>query len=159
MPIDIQMVELTGGAEQWGRAVLVDDDAALRLVAGLALAKTGGVEVTGEATTLAEARKLLVTQRPDVLILDNDLPDGKGVDFLTEVRLLNPSTQVVLFTAGEVDVSLLAGRAAAVVMKTNDGIVQLCHVVDELRPVAAPVVEATPVSRRAGAADLIRARA
>lgn len=156
------MVDIVGGQGQWGRAVIVDDDPALRLVSGLSLAKHSGVEVVGEAGSLAEARKLLLTQRPDVLVLDNELPDGYGVDFLTEVRLLNPATQVVVFTSSDVDVNLVAGRAVAVVRKTGEGVADLCRVVDQLRP-ASPVWSETALpgvadARRSGAADLIRAR-
>jgi DNA-binding response OmpR family regulator len=43
---------------------------------------------TAIAKTLAEARGLLETQSPDIVVLDILLPDGNGIEFLPEYRTI-----------------------------------------------------------------------
>jgi DNA-binding response OmpR family regulator len=38
------------------------------------------------AATLAEAREQVALAPPDIILLDNNLPDGMGIDFLRELR-------------------------------------------------------------------------
>lgn len=50
------------------------------------------------AMNLAEARKRLLLQMPDVVVLDIMLPDGSGLDFLQELRQ-NTELPVLMLTA------------------------------------------------------------
>lgn len=36
--------------------------------------------------------------KPDILLLDIDLPDGSGIDLIDQIRLANPSTMVLIIT-------------------------------------------------------------
>lgn len=54
--------------------------------------------VTFLATNLEEARTML-TASIDVIILDWMLPDGQGIDFLTEIRKKSFGTPVIMLTA------------------------------------------------------------
>ncbi len=49
--------------------------------------------------TLAEAGSALKTQEPEIVFLDNHLPDGMGVDFINQIRKLNPNSKIALITA------------------------------------------------------------
>ena len=49
--------------------------------------------------TLAEAEKALRKKAPDILILDNQLPDGLGVEFISFVKLNCPATRIIMITA------------------------------------------------------------
>lgn len=130
---DTAWVENGVAGMSWARVVIVDDDPTVRLVASLGLSKKAGVEVVGEAGTLAEARKLLITRRPDIVVLDNDMPDGSGVDFLSECRLLHSTGVVVLFTSASVDRSETSW-AKAVIDKRLGGVEELVAYVLSLRP-------------------------
>jgi two-component system KDP operon response regulator KdpE len=55
------------------------------------------------AFTLMEAEKILIKYSPDFVLLDNNLPDGKGIDFLREHRLLFENSKVVMMTANASD--------------------------------------------------------
>ena len=55
--------------------------------------------LTERATALEEARQLLRTFCPDVVILDINLPDGSGLDLLPEIRQACPDQVVLLLTA------------------------------------------------------------
>jgi DNA-binding response OmpR family regulator len=52
------------------------------------------------ALTLAEARALLHTRRPDVIVLDIMLPDGSGLDFIRELRESESAGIPVLLLTG-----------------------------------------------------------
>ena len=77
------------------RALIVDDDPNIRE----ALAEVAGLEgfETATASSLAEARQRLAKTRPDLVLADLMLPDGKGLDLLEAVDD-GPRPQVVLIT-------------------------------------------------------------
>ncbi|MEM7583656.1 MAG: sigma-54 dependent transcriptional regulator [Acidobacteriota bacterium] len=77
------------------RVLLVDDDRLFtRSIADLL--KLDGLEVK-EAGSLAEARR--AAPGVDVLVLDNHLPDGEGLDLLQELRQQGWLPKVLLVTA------------------------------------------------------------
>jgi DNA-binding response OmpR family regulator len=51
------------------------------------------------AYSIAEAKKSIKKINPSVLFLDNCLPDGYGIDFITEVKNSLPTTKIVMMTA------------------------------------------------------------
>jgi DNA-binding response OmpR family regulator len=51
------------------------------------------------AGNLAQAREHLASQTPDAIVLDIMLPDGLGLDFLTEIREQGNHTPVIMLTA------------------------------------------------------------
>ncbi|MBI5709456.1 MAG: sigma-54-dependent Fis family transcriptional regulator [Candidatus Eisenbacteria bacterium] len=79
------------------RLLLVDDEEFFRESVGKKLSLTGyAVESAG---TLEEARGLLRTHTFHVALLDMQLPDGSGLDLLSEIKETSPSTEVILLTA------------------------------------------------------------
>lgn len=60
-----------------GRVLLVDDEIGPRLGIRTFLEERGFV--VDEADSLTQARSLFFHNRPDVAILDNQLPDGEAV--------------------------------------------------------------------------------
>jgi DNA-binding NarL/FixJ family response regulator len=57
--------------------------------------------VVGISYSLAECRKALAFQAPDVLLLDLKLPDGDGIDFCTEILSRYPELKVLILTSHE----------------------------------------------------------
>ncbi len=51
------------------------------------------------AYTIAEAKKNIEKINPSVLFLDNRLPDGFGIDFISVIKHDFPSTKIVMMTA------------------------------------------------------------
>lgn len=49
--------------------------------------------------TLKEAKKIVETQWPNIVLLDNHLPDGLGLDFAEEVKSNYPNIKIVMITA------------------------------------------------------------
>jgi two-component system response regulator NreC len=91
------------------RVVIIDDSSSMR--DGLrGLLDTGdGIAVTGEAGDLNAAARLLIQERPDVLVLDLNLPDGSSLCRLAKLRSESPGTQIVIISMD--DTPGLAQRA------------------------------------------------
>lgn len=85
--------------------VLADDHAVVRSALKALLDNRPEIEVVGEAGTIAAVKEVVAAGRPDVLVLDVNMPDGLGVDAVAELRERSPGTQVVLLTM-ERDVGL-----------------------------------------------------
>ena len=79
--------------------VLADDHPALRSGLRLALSKVPGVQVVGTAASGREALLLVEKLRPDILLLDVQLPDQDGIAVLRELHRERITTRVVMLTA------------------------------------------------------------
>ncbi|GAA1704931.1 LuxR C-terminal-related transcriptional regulator [Dietzia cercidiphylli] len=73
------------------RVFLVDDHAVFRSGVRAELAGQAGIEVVGEAGSVAEAVAGIGRVRPDVVLLDVHMPDGGGVAVLRAVLGADPS--------------------------------------------------------------------
>ena len=49
--------------------------------------------------SLSEAKLLLTKVRPPLIFLDNHLPDGTGLEFITYIKSVSPNSKVVMITA------------------------------------------------------------
>ena len=86
--------------------LLVEDDDALGRGICLAL-EGGGLRVT-VCRTLAEGRRTLEDGPFDLLILDINLPDGNGLDFLRALRRAH-AVPVILLSANDLETDIVAG--------------------------------------------------
>ncbi|MEQ8841913.1 MAG: response regulator transcription factor [Acidimicrobiales bacterium] len=81
------------------RIALIDDHALVRDGIARLLESTEGLEVVGEAGSVAAGEALIADTRPHVTLLDVDLPDGSGLDLcgrisgMTRVLMLSASGQ------------------------------------------------------------------
>ena len=80
-----------------GNILIIDDEDKLRSLLGRII-KLEGFNVK-EAADLKAARKILEKESPDVVLCDVKLPDGNGVDFITELKSRFPATEMILLTA------------------------------------------------------------
>jgi len=80
------------------RVLLVDDHALVRSAIRQAL-QAPDVEVVGEASTAEEAMAMASTLRPDLLLLDIDLPGLSGIEAVRELAPRLPDTKIVMLTA------------------------------------------------------------
>jgi CheY-like chemotaxis protein len=55
--------------------------------------------VTGFVNTISDAVNALKTNTPDILFLDNHLPDGFGLDFIPHIKENYPGVKVIMITA------------------------------------------------------------
>jgi DNA-binding response OmpR family regulator len=83
--------------ERARRVLLVEDEPTLRRVIARNLASRG-LEVE-EAGTAHEAVAAVTTSRPDLLLLDINLPDQTGWDVLRELRRKNREVPTIILSA------------------------------------------------------------
>ena len=92
--------------------LLVDDEPATQFGFCRYLNKAG-YEIRA-VTTLAEAREAISSKPYDVVILDMQLPDGNGIDWIGELRRSHPDSAVVVITAyGDIPIAVEAMKRGA----------------------------------------------
>src|SRR5919109_1688367 len=97
--------------------------------------REAGVEIVARTDTASAAALACRTIRPDVLVLDLDLPDGGALLLLEELDSLRPPRVLVLANRGDGDVVLRALRAGVLgFLIKADGLRDLA---DTIRHVAA----------------------
>ncbi|MGH2401743.1 MAG: response regulator [Candidatus Limnocylindria bacterium] len=84
-------------AEESLRVLLVDDHALVRSAIRQAL-QAPDVEVVGEASSAEEALEMAPMLRPDLLLLDIDLPGLSGIEAVRELAPRLPDTRIVMLT-------------------------------------------------------------
>lgn len=78
--------------------MIVEDNTKISRTHQAFVEKVEGFQVTGIANTLEEARIMLDTLTPDLILLDIYFAEGNGIDFLRELRAAH-TTDVILITA------------------------------------------------------------
>ncbi len=146
------------------RVLVVDDSVTFRSQIKRALAEIEGVEVVGTASNGRVALHWLEQKPVDLVILDLNMPEMSGLDFLAELKPRRRGLDVVVF-AGRTDHSaeetmraLSLGAADFVVKPSGRALdfeTAYLNIADQLvpkvrqflvpRPVAAPVVPPAPV--------------
>ena len=81
------------------RAVLVDDDQAVRMHLSERLAVHPSIEIVGEADRARSAIDLIERLKPDVVFLDVQMPGGTGFSLLPLLGDMCPPPEVVFVTA------------------------------------------------------------
>jgi len=81
------------------RLLIADDDPMIRLTTSALIGRADGLELIGEAENADQAIELAARRRPDVVLLDFNMPGGGGVRAATEIREGNPDVKLVALTA------------------------------------------------------------
>lgn len=104
------------------RVLLVDDHPMIGAALEMLLRDTD-YEILGRARNVAEANSKINKLKPDLLLLDVNLPDGSGIDVLRRLTRARSSPKVILLTAGMDDAQHLAAaelKPQGMVLKTSD---------------------------------------
>src|SRR5579871_4054008 len=95
------------------RVLVVDDEATLREVIEDVVHRSAECEVI-TAGTIAEARKILISQPVQVLVADINLPDGKGTSLLPVLQEHQPTASAIVITGQpSMDSAISAMRGGA----------------------------------------------
>lgn len=104
------------------RVLLADDHAVVRAGIRQFLEMSPRLEVIAEASSGEEACQLIESLRPDVAVLDVQMPRGSGIEVVKRVRKLGPPVGLLVLTAYDdepyVQAVLRAG-ANGYVLKTS----------------------------------------
>jgi len=102
--------------------LIVDDNADVRMLLRIGIQLRDGIEVVAEATNGIEALEAAERVRPDIVILDREMPVAGGLEVLPRLRDLCPSALIVLYTANaDHDVRRAATSAGADEVRTKGG--------------------------------------
>ena len=82
--------------------LIIEDEGDISLILNLML-KKGDVEIE-HVTTLAKADEFLKEQKTDIVIIDNQLPDGLGMDYIKTIKSNYPTLKIIMIT-GNTDIT------------------------------------------------------
>jgi DNA-binding NarL/FixJ family response regulator len=134
------------------RILIVDDHRVVRSGLSALFAHHPGLRVVGEAGTVREAIDRTLELRPDVVLMDVRLPDGRGYEACREIRQIAPDTRVLFLTSfadEEVVIESLDAGADGYLLKEIDeaALVRGIREVAEGRSILDPAVTRQVLSR------------
>jgi two-component system OmpR family response regulator len=92
------------------KILIVEDEADMCLLLNILLA--GKDRKLDHVKTLTSAASYLKSDDPSIVILDNKLPDGFGIDFIPEMKKARPNIKIIMisgFTGAVKDVAMYNG--------------------------------------------------
>jgi DNA-binding NarL/FixJ family response regulator len=103
---------MTADASSSIRLLLVDDHPVVRDGLAAILGTQPDFAVAGEAASGEEALAQYARLRPDVILLDLEMPGMDGITVIRRLREAHPSVKVVVFTAFDTDERILGALQA-----------------------------------------------
>ena len=83
------------------RVLIVDDQLPFREASRMVVEMTDGFEVAGEAVNGEEAVELVVTLRPDLVLMDVQMPGIDGLEATRRIMLLDGPPHVLVMSTHE----------------------------------------------------------
>lgn len=149
------MIKQTPKGNAQIRVMIIDDHEIVRRGIAEVIDRSTGMEVVAEAGTVADAVRRAELVRPDVVLVDLQLPDGTGIDVMKKLKTVSPGSLPIVLTSFDDDDALaesLEAGAKAFQLKTVRG----AEISDVIRAVASGRVlldERTVTRRRANHED------
>jgi DNA-binding NarL/FixJ family response regulator len=81
------------------RVLVVDDHELTRFSLKLALSNQRNIELVGLASNGKEAIEMVERHRPDVILLDLQMPVMDGLSASTHIKRIEPNTQIIAYTS------------------------------------------------------------
>lgn len=91
------------------KILIVEDDR--KLNDGIALALRGDRYTFSQCRTIADARNVMAQEDISLMLLDVNLPDGNGIDFVREVRAYS-QVPILLITVNNMELDIVTGLEA-----------------------------------------------
>jgi len=127
---------LSGEPTTAARVLVVDDHPKVRDGVRALLSTEPALRVVGEAASGDEALGLALVLRPDLIVLDHEMPGSRGLEVLPKLRVILPGAQVVMFTmaSGIARQARIRGAAAVVPKDDFDGLLATLRRLAAARP-------------------------
>ena len=128
------------------RVMVVDDHPMMRAGIAASLVAQGGIEIVASAANGEEAVALFARHRPDVSLVDLQMPVKDGLEAIVAIRALHPDARIVVLTTFSGDarvVAALKAGAAAYLLKDVLGaeLVRTVRTVYQGASVLAPLAQ------------------
>lgn len=133
------------------KLTVVEDHEIVRELLVRMLSSHDDFKVSASAGSIADARTVVESSRPDVVLLDIVLPDGSGIEYARELKAHYPDSKILFLTAFDQEDTLLAAintGAEGYVVKSSScdrlidaikAVVSGQHVFDPA--ITAPIIE------------------
>jgi len=133
------------------RVLVVDDHAMFRYGLRALLASEAGIDVIGEAGSGPQAVTLAQRLKPDVIVIDVNMPGGDGISAIGQIAQVSPEIRALVLTMFEDDEKVFAAMRAGArgyVLKTADvdGIVRAVRAVGSGEAIFGPAIAERMVS-------------
>lgn len=118
------------------RVMIIDDHEVVRRGIAEIVDRSEGLTVVAEGGSVAETLRRAPLVRPEILLVDLQLPDGTGIDIIRALRETVPEARAVVLTSFDDDDALaeaLEAGARAYLLKTVRG----AEIADVIKAVAA----------------------
>jgi diguanylate cyclase (GGDEF)-like protein len=99
----VEVHEAPGAQQSAGgvRLLIADDDPMIRLTLSALIERESGFELVGTAEDADQAIEMAARRRPDVVLLDFNMPGGGGVRAAMQIRDVNPSVKLIAVSADD----------------------------------------------------------
>ncbi len=97
------MVAASGATVSELTCVLVEDQGLFLEMLGGMLNMRGGLRVVASMLNVADGRAAVAKHRPDLLLLDLDLPDGSGLEVAEALLEINPDARIIVISGHATD--------------------------------------------------------
>lgn len=103
---------MTSALSQQKRVLIVDDDLGIRFALGEYLRTTG--LLIHEAETCRAAEDVFRNFKPDIVLMDNYLPDGTALDIMPRLKAMDASVPIIILTGqASIDLAVRAIKEGA----------------------------------------------
>jgi two-component system response regulator DevR len=122
------------------RVVSIDDSQSFGTHVATFLRRQDDIEWAAQISSLQEARERIENLKPDVVMLDLSLPDGSGLDFLPELKLLLPKTNIMILTVFDEDAAMVRAveMGCSAFMVKRNGLQSIYECVREIATTQTP---------------------
>lgn len=90
------MSQATEANTKLKKVLIIEDEGDMCLLLNIML--NGDEMELDHVKTLAAAEEYLQNEKPSVVIMDNKLPDGFGIDYIGTIKLKYPSLKIIMIS-------------------------------------------------------------
>jgi DNA-binding NarL/FixJ family response regulator len=93
------------------RVVIIEDDEIIRCGYAFLIDAAEGYEVIGSYCSYESAAKEIASDRPDVILLDIELPGTNGIEAIPKLKKLTPRSYILILTVYESEKQIFSALA------------------------------------------------